>query len=246
MTARALMAELSELANEEHAAASQWFFKTGPGEYGEGDVFIGLKMPVIRKTARPYRELPLDQIELLLASEIHEFRMAAAVILSERGKRHAKRSEVAEAKVLFRFYLAHTDRINHWDLVDISCRDVVGRYLLAVGDTRPLFKLARSRSLWERRIAIVSTSAFIGEGKLDPTFELSALLLGDEHDLIHKATGWMLREAGKKDEAALEHFLAEHAPAMPRTALGYSIEKMTPERRAYWLAYKGSTKGAQE
>lgn len=239
MDARALMDELKSLANAEHAASSQWFFKTGPGEYGEGDVFIGVKMPVIRSTARPYRELPLDQIELLLASEVHEFRMAASVILSERAKRHAKRGEVTEAKTLYGFYLAHTDRFNNWDLIDISCRDVVGRYLLAIDDTGPLVKLARSKSLWERRIAIVSTSAFIGADKLDPTFEISTLLLGDEHDLIHKATGWMLREAGKRDQAALERFLAAHAHEMPRTALRYSIERMSPERRAYWRAYKG-------
>lgn len=239
MDARALMDELSSLANAEYAATMQWFFKTGPGGYGEGDVFIGVKMPPIRAAAKPYRELPFDQLEVLLASEIHEHRMAACVILSERAKRHAKRQETSEAKAIYDFYLGHVDRINNWDLVDVSCRDTVGLYLLAADDVKPLRKLARSQNMWERRIAIVSTWSFIREGKLDITFELSELLLDDEHDLMHKATGWMLREAGKKDEAALERFLTAQAPAMPRTALRYSIERMTPERRAYWLAYEG-------
>lgn len=239
MDARALMAELSSLANDEYAATMQWFFKTGPGEYGEGDVFIGLKMPVIRAAAKPYRELPFDEIAELLANEIHEYRMAACVILSERAKRHAKRRESGESKDVYDFYLANVDRINNWDLVDVSCRDTVGLYLLAIDDVQPLRTLVRSRNMWERRIAIVSTWSFIREGKLDITFELSETLLGDDHDLMHKATGWMLREAGKKDEPALERFLTAHATAMPRTALRYSIERMTPERRAYWLAYDG-------
>ena len=233
-----MIAELASYADPEAAAQSQRFFKTGPGEYGEGDVFIGVRMPEIRRTARPYRELPLDQLAELLDSEIHENRMAAAVIYSERGKRFWKRGQLAEARALYEHYLAQTDRINNWDLVDISCRDVVGLYLLATDDVRPLRKLARSSNMWERRIAMVSTWSFIREGKLDITFELAEVLIDDEHDLMHKATGWMLREAGKKDVAALEGFLTEHGPQLPRTALRYSIERMTPERRDYWLAYK--------
>lgn len=238
LTARSLIAELASQANAEYAATMQWFFKAGPGEYGEGDVFIGVKMPVIRKTARPYRELAFDQLAVLLGSEVHEHRMAAAVICSERAKRYAKKQQLTEAKALYDFYLSETDRINNWDLVDISCRDVVGLYLLAVDDVSPLRRFARSRNMWERRIAIVSTWSFIREGKLDITFELAETLLGDSHDLMHKATGWMLREAGKKDEIALERFLTAHAPQMPRTTLRYSIERMSAERRAYWLAYK--------
>lgn len=238
LTAKSLIADLASQANAEYAATMQWFFKTGPGEYGEGDVFIGAKVPVVRLTAKPYRELDFKQLTELFASEIHENRLAAAVICSERAKRYAKKQQLAEAKAMYRFYLSQSDRINNWDLVDISCRDVVGLYLLAIDDVRPLCKLARSRNMWERRIAMVSTWSFIREGKLDITFELAELLIDDEHDLMHKATGWMLREAGKKDLAALERFLADHASNLPRTALRYSIERMTPERRAYWLAYK--------
>lgn len=234
-----LKSELNALANDEYASTMQWFFKTGPGEYGEGDEFIGVKMPQIRKAARPYRELKFDELAELLASAIHEHRMSACVIMSERAKRHAKRQETSEAKNLYDFYLRRTDRVNNWDLVDISCRDVVGLYLLAIDDVRPLRRLARSSSMWERRIAIVSTWSFIREGKLDTTFELAELLIDDEHDLMHKATGWMLREAGKRDEPALEQFLANHAHELSRTALRYSIERMPKERRAYWLAYTG-------
>lgn len=239
MTAKALAAELDAQANSEYAATMQWFFKTEPGGYGEGDKFIGIKMPVIRAAAKPFRELPLDQVEKLLASPIHEHRMAALVILSERAKRHSRRGDLAELKLLYDFYLDHTDHINNWDLVDVSCRDVVGGYLVAKGDSKPLDRLARSRNLWERRIAIVSTWTFTREGQLDPVFRVSESLLADEHDLMHKAVGWMLREAGKRDESALEAFLSKHAHEMPRTALRYSIERMSPERRAHWLAYQG-------
>jgi 3-methyladenine DNA glycosylase AlkD len=215
----------------------QGYFKTGEGEYGAGDVFVGVRMPVIRKTVKPYRDLPLSEIEIVLASPVHEHRMAALVICAERAKRFKRRGETAEHKALYDFYLAHTDRINNWDLVDISCRDVVGEYLLTTGDVKPLKRLAKSKNIWERRIAIVSTWSFIRAGQLDPTFEISEILLGDTHDLMHKATGWMLRSAGDKDRAALERFLKMHAHEMPRTALRYTIEKMTPERRKYWLAF---------
>lgn len=239
LDAESLAAALDAQANPEYAASMRWFFKTEPGGYGEGDEFIGLKMPVIRSTAKPYRQLSLDELAKLLASAIHEHRMAALVILSERAKRHVKRSEEDELKKLYDFYLGRVDAINNWDLVDISCRDVVGGYLFVKGDSSPLDKLARSDNLWERRISIVSTAQFIRENQLGPTFRISEALLSDAHDLIHKAVGWMLREAGKRDERALEAFLSDHAHEMPRTALRYSIERMSPERRAHWLAYQG-------
>lgn len=245
LTAKALKSVLDAQSDDDHAAASQWFFKTGPGEYGEGDRFIGLKMPVVRATAKAFRELPLEQLDTMLQSPIHEHRMAALVILSERAKRHSRKGEVAELERLSDFYLDHTDRINNWDLVDVSCRDVVGGYLVAIDDASPLERLAGSSDLWERRIAMISTSAFIARGELAPTFRIAERLLKDEHDLIHKAVGWMLREAGKRDREALEDFLATHAQEMPRTALRYSIERMSPERRAYWLAYR-SNKGTGE
>lgn len=243
LTADALKSALDALADDDHAASLQWFFKTGPGEYGKGDRFIGLKMPVVRATAKPFRDLPLDQLDVMLQSPIHEHRMAALVIMSERAKRHSRAGEAAELKRLSDFYLDRTDRINNWDLVDVSCRNVVGGYLVAIGDTSLLDRLAASPDLWERRIAMVSTSAFIAKRELEPTFRIAERLLADEQDLIHKAVGWMLREAGKCDEAALEDFLAKHAHKMPRTALRYSIERMSPERRAHWLAYR-TNKGA--
>lgn len=215
------------------------FFKTGPGEYGEGDQFIGVRMPVIRTAVKEFRDMSLEDLATVLESPIHEHRTAALVVLSEQAKVAKKRGDEAAHKQLYDFYLAHTDRINNWDLVDVSCRDVVGEYLLTTQNDKPLRKLAKSNQIWERRIGMVSTLAFIRARELTPTFEISELLLGDPHDLMHKATGWMLREAGKKDEAALEEFLSRFAHLLPRTALRYSIERMTPQRRKYWLSYAG-------
>ncbi|MBJ7459472.1 MAG: DNA alkylation repair protein [Thermoleophilaceae bacterium] len=212
----------------------QRFFKTGPGEYGEGDVFVGVKVPPLRALAKQHRDLPIEQIDELLSSPVHEHRMEGLIILTER----ARRADTVLGRELCDFYLARTQRVNNWDLVDVSCRDVVGGHLLAVGDHSPLKCLARSELIWDRRIAMVSTWAFIRANQLTPTFELAALLVDDSEDLIHKAIGWMLREAGKRDETALEAFLGVYASRMPRTALRYSIERMSPERRAYWRARK--------
>jgi 3-methyladenine DNA glycosylase AlkD len=223
-------AEIDALADPAQANNLKRFFKTGPGEYGEGDVFIGVKVPPLRKIARGYRDLPLSELDALLASPVHEHRTVALVIVTERSKR----ADAQQRTELYDFYLAHTPQIRNWDHVDISCPDVVGGQLLALGDSAPLKSLARSRDLWERRIAIVSTFKFIRAGELEPTFEVARLLLDDEQDLIHKAVGWMLREAGKKDLKALEEFLDRHARAIPRTSLRYAIERMPPERRAYW------------
>jgi 3-methyladenine DNA glycosylase AlkD len=234
-----LMARIDALGNPEDAVILQRFFKTGPGEYGEGDVFVGVKVPPVRTVAKEFADLSLPQLDKVLKSPIHEHRATALVILAER----AKRADLAEGKELYDFYLARTARINNWDLVDISCRDVVGGYLLATNSPNSLKPLAKSKLLWDRRIAIVSTWTFIRAGELQPTFELSVQLINDSHDLMHKAVGWMLREAGKKDRAALEAFLAEHAHELPRTALRYSIERFSPEERAYWRAYGGVTRG---
>lgn len=240
LTAAALKREITALGDPERGAFLETsYFRTEPGGYAEGDRFLGVSMPAVRAAVKPYIELPLAQLEKALASPMHEHRMAALVIISERAKRAKRRGLTAEHRELYDFYLAHTDRINNWDLVDVSCRDVVGEYLLTRDDDRPLKKLARSKAMWERRIGMVSTWSFIRAGRLTPTFELAAMLLDDPEDLMHKATGWILREAGKKDEAALEAFLTVHAHELPRTALRYSIERMTPERRKYWLAYKG-------
>lgn len=234
MGVQAVKREIDALGDAEQAAVLQRFFKTGPGEYGEGDVFVGVKVPPLRAVAKAHPDLALGDIEELLASPVHEHRSVALFILINR----AKRADLAERKVLYDFYLAHTDRINNWDLVDLSCRDVVGGYLLATQNCEPLGVLAQSELIWERRIAIVSTWTFTRAGNLAPCFAISQQLLDDKEDLMHKAVGWMLREAGKKDETALEAFLAENAPRMPRTALRYAIERMTPERREYWRSRK--------
>lgn len=217
----------------------QRFFKTGEGQYGAGDIFIGVRMPVIRKVAARYRDMPLNELEKILDSPIHEHRMAAVILMAEQAKLAAKRANNVLSQQLFDLYLRCSDRLNNWDIIDCSCRDVVGGYLM----TRPrniLDKLAHSQNMWERRIAIVSTWQFIRAGQLDDTFRIAELLLGDSHDLIHKATGWMLREAGKKDEQALRTFLDKHASTMPRTALRYAIERLHPADRTHYMTQKSN------
>lgn len=230
MSAAQIKREIDALAKPADVPILQRFFKTGPGEYGEGDVFVGVKVPPLRAVAKAHRDLPLAQIDKLLASKVHEHRSTGLMILTMQSQK----ADLAGRKERYDFYLARSDRVNNWDLVDLSCPEVVGGYLLEKGSWAPLKKLASSKLLWERRIAMVSTLKFIRAKELDATFAIATMLLKDEHDLMHKAVGWMLREAGKKDEAALEAYLSEHAAQMPRTALRYSIERMTPERRAYW------------
>ncbi|MGH2960486.1 MAG: DNA alkylation repair protein [Solirubrobacterales bacterium] len=235
MDASSVMEQIDALGNPDDARELQRFFKTGVGEYGEGDVFVGVKIPPQRLVAKEHRELGLDELEKMLVSPVHEHRSVALIILTNR----AKRADLEEGKRLYDFYLARTHRVNNWDLVDVSCRDVVGGYLLASRDCEPLGLLATSDLIWDRRIAMVSTWTFTRAGNLAPAFAIAEQLLGDREDLMHKAVGWMLREAGKKDEKALEAFLAEHASRMPRTALRYSIERMAPEQREYWRSLKG-------
>ena len=231
-----LMRALDALADPEAAAFKQRFFKTGPGEYGEGDVFIGLDVPTVRREVKPFADLPLREVAKLLGSEIHEHRFAASVILTDRAKRHARKQDVGATTELYDFYLQHRAGINNWDIVDISCRAVVGGHLLLIGDPAPMTSLALEEVLWTRRIGIVSTWTFTRAGDSDPIFAIAPLVLDDPRDLTHKAVGWMLREAGIGDRARLERFLAEYAPTMPRTALRYSIEHFDPEQRKRWLA----------
>ena len=234
---RTLTRELSALADPERARNLAWFFKTGSGEYGEGDRFLGITVPVLRKVARGYRELPLDGIAKLLASEWHEHRLIALLILV------AQYADAPDA--VFDFYIAQTARINNWDLVDASAPYIAGAHLLARPRHRKLlYRFAMSDNLWERRIAIVSTLAFIRAGELDDAFAISSRLLRDKHDLIHKAVGWMLREAGKRDEARLLAFLRQHYAAMPRTALRYAIERFPEPRRRQILRGEFWRRGA--
>ncbi|MGH9646900.1 MAG: DNA alkylation repair protein [Bryobacteraceae bacterium] len=218
-----LKRELAAAADPVRAKNLAWFFKTAKGEYGYGDRFIGLTVPALRRIAHRYLHLPLTDVARLLASRIHEHRSAALEILVAQYKRE-------KSTAIFDFYLKHTGFVNNWDLVDGSAPYIVGQHLL----TRPrriLYRLAKSRNLWERRIAIVSTFAFIRNGENEDTFAISKLLLKDDHDLIHKAVGWALREAGKQSAPALLRFLKQNYSALPRTTLRYSIERFPKAQR---------------
>lgn len=230
-SAREIERRLKALSNPARAAALQRFFKTGPGEYGEGDRFVGLTMPQARQLAKEFADLPLREVETLLESPWHEARTLAVVIMANRyGNADAR-----ERDAICRLYLRRTDRINNWDLVDISAPRVVGEHL-ATRSRAPLRRLARSKLLWDRRVAIISTAAFIRRNEFADTLEIARMLLGDEHDLIHKAVGWMLREVGKRDERTLRAFLNQHAAEMPRTALRYSLERLSPALKRHYMA----------
>ena len=224
--------ELKSHENKPQAAILRRFFKTAPGEYGAGDVFFGLKVPLQRRIAMKYRDLNLTGVKALLKSKIHEFRLVGLLILVEQ---YTVAKEEKTKKSLVSFYLKNTKTINNWDLVDLSVYKILGDWFLP-RDKSILFKLAESKNLWERRMAMVATFAFIRAGRTKETFLIAKKLLKDEHDLIHKAVGWMLREAGKRTgEKNLEGFLARYYRQMPRTALRYAIERLPQKRREYYL-----------
>ncbi len=221
---------LHACASPKKAAILQRFFKTGPGQYGEGDIFIGVKVPEIRHIARQFNNMPISNIVDLLHSKVHEERLLALVMMTHQFDR----GNASEQKSIFNLYIHNTAHINNWDLVDISAPRIPGKWLLH--QNRGLLnKFAASAMLWERRIAIVSTLAFIREKQLDGTFHIAKKLLYDKEDLMHKATGWMLREAGKQDINALKEFLDKHLSAMPRTMLRYAIEKFPEKERREYL-----------
>lgn len=230
--------EIGSKASRRQAAILQRFFKTGPGQYGAGDVFLGLKVPVQRTIAGRYANLARTDIQRLLSSPIHEFRLIALLILIEQYER-AKTA--AERKTAVDFYLKNTRRINNWDLVDLSAPKILGDFLFQTNASRSgrvllLEKLVASSNLWERRIAIISTYAFIRAGRSAETFRLAERLLGDKHDLIHKAVGWMLREVGKRaGEPQLKRFLDRNLSRLPRTTLRYAIERLRPAERQRYL-----------
>ena len=219
--------EIKAYIDPEKARILPRFFKTGKGEYGEGDRFMGVTVPNIRKVAKSNKDVSLDLVEKLLQNEWHEVRMCAVLLLVETFKKQEE--EVLEV------YLRNTDWINNWDLVDLSAPQIVGGYLLNKSDRSLLYRMARSESLWERRIAIISTLTFIRNGQFDDTIAISEMLLEDNHDLIHKATGWMLREMGKRDLSLLRDFLSKHSGRMPRITLRYAIEKIDEEERKFWM-----------
>ncbi len=218
---------LRQYSSTERADVSKRFFKTGPGQYGEGDVFIGVTVPNCRAVAKQFRDAPFSDIESLITSKIHEDRLTALLILVEKYKRGNKKEIVS-------FYINNLQHVNNWDLVDLSADKLLGEYLFDKEKTY-LYRLAQSRSLWERRIAVVSTFNFIKKRQFEPTFKIVEIIMQDEHDLIHKACGWMLREIGKRNEKYLETFLAMHYKKMPRTMLRYAIERFSSERRKRYL-----------
>ncbi len=227
----AIMRELDALADHEKAIVLSGFFKTGKGEYGEGDVFLGGKVPDTRRVARRHRGLSLAQVSELLGSRVHEHRLAALIILVDQfGK-----ADEAGRERIFRFYIKNARKINNWDLVDCSADRIAGAYLME-RDKAVLYRLARSKNLWERRIAIISTFHFIKNGRYGETLKIAEMLLNDEHDLIQKAAGWMLREVGKRGGLAQEKaFLERHSERMPRTMLRFAIERFSPSERARYL-----------
>ena len=231
MNLEALRREIRALGSPERAKHSLRFFRTGPGEYGEGDKFFGLTVPEMRAIAKRYRDLDHEEVIALLQSEWHEDRVVALLLLVDGYKR----GDDARRLRIHRAYLANTRRINNWDLVDMSAGLIVGGHLEGA-EISLLERLARSKDLWERRIAIVATFHFIKRGELEPTLSISEMLLGDKQDLIHKAVGWMLREVGKKDRKVLDAFLATHYRRMPRTALRYAIERHPEAIRKRYLA----------
>lgn len=228
-----LKRELRRYINPKKAAFFPRFFKSGPGEYGEGDQFLGITVPNQRLVAKKFKNLSLGDVEKLLASPWHEERLTALLIMVLQFKR----GSAAKQEELYKFYLSHTGRINNWDLVDTSARDIIGDYLYRHQELLPVLdKLAGSASLWERRIAIIATFYFLTKGEPDLTIKIATKLLNDPEDLMHKATGWMLREMGKRcDRQLLVEFLDKYATKMPRTMLRYAIEHFDSPTRAYYL-----------
>jgi 3-methyladenine DNA glycosylase AlkD len=226
----AIEQEIQRHANPEKAKILQLFFKTGKGEYGEGDVFLGITVPEQRKIAKNFSNSELEEIEELLESEIHEKRMTALLILVEKFEK----SENEEKRKIFDFYLGHTNYINNWDLVDLSAPKICGAFLQNQ-NRKILYTLAVSQSLWERRIAIISCFAFIKKNDFKDALKISEMLLQDEQDLIQKAVGWMLREIGKRNPKTEEEFLKKHYKRMPRTMLRYAIERFPEKKRKAFL-----------
>ncbi len=234
MSAQEIKNKLITLGNPEKAHHSSYFFKTAKGQYGYGDKFIGCTVPETRSVAKQYQGLSLKENKKLLDDEMHECRLCAVFILTDQFK---KANEIDRNEIL-NFYLAHTYRVNNWDLVDASSYKIVGEWLKNRTDRSLIYQLADSELLWDQRIAVVSTLTFIRNNDFNDILKLSEKFLTHRHDLIHKACGWMLREVGKRDEAVLTFFLDEHAAKMPRTMLRYSIEKFPEDLRKYYLNYK--------
>jgi len=227
MSISKLKKDLKRLANARKAKLLQGFFKTGKGEYGEGDIFLGVMVPDSRKIAVKYRDLSFSDVGKLLNSKIHEERLVAILLLVHKF-------QIGERKKVYDFYLRNTKKVNNWDLVDLSCHKIIGEYLIDKNRS-VLYKLAKSSNLWERRISIISCFAFIRDNDFKDAIKLSNILLNDEHDLMHKAVGWVLREIGKKNKKVLVKFLDKNCKKMPRTMLRYSLEKFSEKERKKYM-----------
>jgi 3-methyladenine DNA glycosylase AlkD len=234
-TARGVRRDIRRVARKSRARLNAWFFKTGPGDYGEGDKFLGVTVPALRKLAGRHQDLPAAGVLQLLKSRWHEERLLALLILI---RRYEGADPPARARI-YKLYLRNTAFINNWDLVDCSAAEIVGSHLTRA-DRKQLRRLAGSRSLWERRIAMIATFHYIKRGEYRDALVIARLLLRDSHDLIHKAVGWMLREIGKRDRSVEERFLKKHAALMPRTMLRYAVERFPERRRRQYLMMRGS------
>ena len=221
---------IKRLSNKEYAARLQKYFKTGKGEYGEGDKFLGIRVPVIRKMAKKYRDISINEAAGFIQSPYHEERMFSLLVLIGLFKRANARDQ----KRAYSLYLSNTKYVNKWDLVDVSAGRIVGAYLLD-RDKKPIYVLARSKNIWERRISIMSTSCFIGNNGFHDTLNIAEMLLDDREDLIHKAVGWLLRETGNRNIGLEEKFLRKHCKRMPRTMLRYAVEKFPEGKRKSYL-----------
>jgi 3-methyladenine DNA glycosylase AlkD len=240
ITADRFVKKLKTFRSDAELKKIRRYFKSGEGEYGEGDVFMGVRMGQVFALAKEFITMPPDEIEKLMENPVHEVRAGAMSIMDKQGR--DRKTPESRRKELFDLYLNRHDRINNWDLVDLGAPFVIGRYLF----DKPrdvLYKLAKSKNIWERRTAIVSTAYFIRQGEIDDTFKIAELLVHDKHDLIHKAAGGWLREAGKQDPKRLLKFLDRHAAVMPRTFLRYAIEKLSKQQREHFLSQKQLSKG---
>ena len=233
-TAQNVIQSLRNIASPEIAEHSFRFFKAGPDEYAEGDKFLGIRVPEQRKIARKNRQLPLSEIHKLLQSEYHEIRLTGLFILVYQYEK----ADPSRQKEIFQFYMENLDRVNNWDLVDSSAKYIAGHFLFDK-DRSVLYKLADSENLWERRVSVLTTFYFIDQGDFSTTLDICEKLLNDDEDLIHKATGWMLREIGKKEKQVLTQFLDKHSKNMPRTMLRYAIEKLPENERQGYLKGEG-------
>ena len=234
MAIQKIQKELRKYASKERAKTNAWFFKTGKGQYGYGDVFIGVSNPNARKVALENIDTPLSEILLLLNSKIHEDRFVALEILVFQYEKAVKQKDLSLQKKIVSFYLKNKDRINNWDLVDTSASYILGSYLFDK-DREVLYRLVKSKNLWHRRIAVIATHYFIKQKDFSDTFKISILLMKDKEDLLHKAVGWMLREIGKQDEKSLTSFLDEYKLYLPRTTLRYAIERLSLTQKKNYM-----------